>query len=72
MARKNNNQFQFHLNTREEAEEPSNSEERRIQTDNVQIHYNANNPGLTLVNALSTRENYLPWSKAIKKELIAK
>lgn len=36
------------------------------------ISHQVENPGVVLVNALLTGNNFLPWSKAIKRALIAK
>lgn len=66
MAREGN-RFQF-----QHQEDTTSSTSNTEKNKNVQIRQHAENPGLILVPSVLTGENYFPWSKAIKRALIAK
>lgn len=75
MVRKNN---RFNFQTEAACEEEERTD--RVFMDDIERNkrnqggqtQNSENPGLILVSSLLTWENYLPWSKAIKRTLTAK
>lgn len=68
---KRNNRFQFQTMAREEESESSYSKADPVQNSNQNQRY-SENPSLILLNTLLTRKSYLPWSKDIRRALVAK
>lgn len=76
MVRKVNNHFPFPQNEPESSNNGgsrSNEERSQAEQNNTgQNDQSQENPGLILVTTTLTGNNFLPWSKAIKRALIAK
>lgn len=74
MVRKNN-RFQFQASSSTERDNQTVEEDSKNVAEincRNQLQNQVENPGLILVNTVLTSNNFLPWSRAVKRALIAK